>query len=262
MSGNISITSEAIAERAPVRIWDLLLPLLASLIPFLLGLGGVVVMAILQSRSGSTEDMRGFLAGLGTNFMGAQIFMGVIYIAMLFGVWAVARHRGPATVSGYLAPVSGRTMVLGVFSGVAMAALVLFAIWWLGAHANVKFHATKSEETLLMAHNPLELAVSLVVVAVIAPFTEELYFRGLVLAWLRRWMWLPLAALADAAIFGLVHGRYVNHPGAEGWILTVMVALVGLLNVGWYVRTRSLWPAFLTHAFYNGMLVTLAYLSV
>jgi membrane protease YdiL (CAAX protease family) len=29
----------------------------------------------------------------------------------------------------------------------------------------------------------------------------------------------------------------------------------------WFARTRSLWPPFMTHAFYNGTLVTLAYLG-
>ncbi len=248
--------TETAGERRPVRILDLLLPLVAIIVFVAVAIAAMVGYAF---GHGNEENSRALISGLSTNFIAAQLFMALIYLAMLSGIWLVARRHGPATVAGYFSHVPRHTVVWSILAGVGMAALVLTAIWWLGSHTDVTFRATRSEEKLLVAHNPLEFAVSLAVIAVIAPFTEELYFRGLLLAWLRRWLWLPAAAITDASVFGLVHGRYVNHPGLEGWILTVMVAFVGLLNVYWFTRARSLWPAFLTHAFYNGALVTLAY---
>jgi uncharacterized protein len=92
-----------------------------------------------------------------------------------------------------------------------------------------------------------------------APLAEEIYFRGLLLAWLRRWIWLPAAAFADAALFALLHGRFIIHPGAEGWVITGIVGTVGLLNVVFYLRTNRLWMPFATHAFYNGTLLAFAF---
>ncbi len=245
-------------ERGPVRVWELLLPFVAVAAVFLIVVGSMFIYALGRGAA-DQEEARLLFVSLSSNFIVAQVFMGLIYVAMLAGIWSVARRRGPVTVLGYFPRVPNRLILLSILAGIGMAALVLAAIWWIGAHTEVTFRATRSEEALLVAHNPPELALSLAVIAVIAPFTEELYFRGLLLSWLRRWFWLPIAAIADATIFGLVHGRFLNHPGPEGWILTVMVGCVGLLNVFWFVRARSLWPAFLTHAFYNGVLVTLAY---
>ena len=257
------VRSTDMSGRRPVRLWDLILTVLAGgVLPFVLAFAGGLIIGVTGKQSGITPaDLQHFVAGLSSNFVAVQVFTAIIYIAMFIVMWFIARRRGPATVSGYFARVRPRTLVLAAVSGLMLACLVLFAIVWLGQHTTVTFHTTKSEEVLLEARTPLQLALSLGVIAIIAPFVEELYFRGLMLAWLRRWLWLPLAALVDAALFALVHGRYLNHSGTEGWVLTVMVGLVGLLNVIWFARTRSLWPPFMTHAFYNGTLVTLAYLG-
>lgn len=251
----------ASSARPPVRLWDLILPVIVGVaLPFIVAVVVGIGVGLNSAKAGVLPDsVRDFFTGLSTNFVVAQVFTAVIYLAMLGLIWLVARREGPATVSGYFAPVSSGTKWLGAIGGIILAGMVLGAIVWIDQHTTVKFHTTQSEEALLAPHSPLQLAVALVVIAVIAPFVEELYFRGLLLAWLRRYLWLPFAALADAALFALVHGRYINHPGLEGWTLTVMVATVGLVNVLWYARTKSLWPAFLTHMFYNGTLLTLAY---
>lgn len=77
---------------------------------------------------------------------------------------------------------------------------------------------------------------------VIAPVTEELVFRGLILRGLLG-RWRPAAAiLFSAALFALVHFNPVQAPVA---------LLLGLLT-GWlYVRTRSLGLCILAHALNN-----------
>lgn len=262
MNDQLTLPVAEAGGRKPVRLLDLILPLLAPLALTVAGLIAGVIIALRGARIGaSTDEAQRIAAGLQNNFMFGQIAIGLVYVLMLVVIWLVARRRGPYTVGGYFARVRWRTILLAVVSGLGVAGFVLLAIWWLDQHSVVTFHTTKGEEELLMPHSLAEFGVEIAIVAIIAPFVEELYFRGLMLAWFRRWLWLPLAALANAAIFALVHGRYVNHPGPEGWILTVMVGLVGLINVIWFVRSRSLWPSFVTHAFYNATLVTLAYLG-
>lgn len=95
------------------------------------------------------------------------------------------------------------------------------------------------EQALLGGHSPL---ASWILLVVIAPVTEELLFRGLVLnALLRRYSPL-VAVLFSALLFALLH--------MNPWQLPV--AMVSGVLLGWlYVRTRSLWPCLLGHAFMN-----------
>lgn len=93
----------------------------------------------------------------------------------------------------------------------------------------------------------LLIAISAVlVIAVLAPVTEELFFRGFVFAGLRaRWSLWP-AAVAVGLIFGLVHAP-------TG--LTAVVPLAGLgVALCWlYDRTGSLWPCVFAHVINNSL---------
>jgi membrane protease YdiL (CAAX protease family) len=93
----------------------------------------------------------------------------------------------------------------------------------------------------------LAIAISAVVlIAMVAPVTEELFFRGFLFAGLRsRWPLWPSAVLVGL-IFGLVHAP-------TG--LTAVVPLAGLgVALCWlYERTRSLWPCVFAHVINNSL---------
>lgn len=93
--------------------------------------------------------------------------------------------------------------------------------------------------------------VNAIVVVTVVPFTEELFFRGLGVRVLR--FLGPVVAVAGTAIvFALAHGILVAIPA---------VGFLALL-LGWLrVRTDSVWPCVIAHAFYNGVGVTAFYLS-
>ena len=93
------------------------------------------------------------------------------------------------------------------------------------------------------------LATSLVEYVILAPIFEELAFRGLLFAMLRRRFTFLPAALLSATIFALAHGY----------------SLLGFMSVLWkgflwawiYERTGSLLPGMLAHAV-NNVLVCLS----
>jgi membrane protease YdiL (CAAX protease family) len=80
---------------------------------------------------------------------------------------------------------------------------------------------------------------------VAAPVFEEFIFRGLIFGGLRRSLGLPAAALASAAIFGLVH------PPAA----VIPVAAMGLCAALVYERTGALLAPMLVHALYNAAIL-------
>ena len=92
---------------------------------------------------------------------------------------------------------------------------------------------------------------SLFTASVVAPVTEELFFRGLILrGFLSRYS-VPTAVLVSAILFGLIH--------LNPWQL-VSAAELGLLLGWWFVRTRSLLPCVAGHALVNSTTIFSSFL--
>jgi len=141
----------------------------------------------------------------------------------------------------------------------AVLAVVAAGLWgeWVMDRLSEPFHFTSHwvewfDADLVWA-TPSLTAVSLVEYVIFAPLFEELAFRGLLFAILRRKLRFLPAALISAGIFGVAHGY----------------GLVGLLSVCWsgvlwawiYEKTGSLLPGILAHAI-NNLLVCLAVMAL
>jgi hypothetical protein len=92
---------------------------------------------------------------------------------------------------------------------------------------------------------------SFMVLVVVAPVTEELLYRGLILRGLLAHYRPGLAVLACAILFGLVH--------ANPWQF-VSATLLGALFGWWFLRTGSLLPCLVGHASHNSMVLFCQYL--
>lgn len=86
----------------------------------------------------------------------------------------------------------------------------------------------------------------ILLVGILSPIAEELVFRGVLFAWLRRHANFWPAGIASALVFAGAHGI----PD-----IILPTAILGLLFAWIYERTGSLWPAMLAHVVHN-MLVT------
>lgn len=83
-------------------------------------------------------------------------------------------------------------------------------------------------------------------IAVVAPISEEICFRGMLFGGIRRRLPLPFAALAAGAVFGLLHY-------STGWSAVPMLIVFGAILAIVYEKTDSLWPAIIMHALNNGV---------
>jgi hypothetical protein len=95
---------------------------------------------------------------------------------------------------------------------------------------------------------------SLIAIGVLAPISEELFFRGALFGWLRRHVRLWVAVLVSAGLFGLAHFDSVGVM-ISSFIMGIAVALA-------YEATHSLWTAIAIHVFNNSLAVILAYLAL
>ncbi len=114
-------------------------------------------------------------------------------------------------------------------------------------------------------HNPQLYAVApdgfswpallsmLVMAGFVAPFGEELVFRGLLFPWLRGHLGVATAAVLSGLIFAILHGVPMLIPA-----LTAIGTALALL----YHRCGSMWPVILAHGAFNAIMVILLYAAL
>ena len=109
----------------------------------------------------------------------------------------------------------------------------------------------------LRSPTALTIVVLVVTIVVLAPITEELMFRGLVLrSFMRRMSFWP-AALLSSLLFAAFHVPQVDTVlGAA--VLATATAVLGLANCYLVRITGRLAPAMMVHATFNGLAVLVA----
>ena len=162
----------------------------------------------------------------------------VQYGIILAIVLALARGIAPATL-GLRRPDSW-----GRATGWILAALA--TIWVLGAILNVFLKAGEEQGLVPDGWDSSRAApfvANFVVVAMVAPFVEELTYRGLGYAAVRDGYGVPAAIVVTALAFGLAHGLIVALP-----VLSIFGAILAFLRF----KTDSLYPSVILHGVFNG----------
>jgi membrane protease YdiL (CAAX protease family) len=94
----------------------------------------------------------------------------------------------------------------------------------------------------------LLLIVAGVMVILVAPVVEEIFFRGFFYRALRTRYPVRFAAVFDGVLFGLIHYDFES---SDSLLLLPPLALIGLLFCLVYERTGTLWAPIGMHAFNN-----------
>jgi hypothetical protein len=81
--------------------------------------------------------------------------------------------------------------------------------------------------------------VPAILYALVNAITEEVIYRGALLALVARAVGVPVAIVAQAVVFGLVHGASSDYVGSSLPVIVVMT-LGGIIAGVAVVRTRSL----------------------
>jgi len=158
-----------------------------------------------------------------------------------------------AATRGTMRPTSSiaRRVAIGVVGGVAMfAAQIVIGLAINAAYAlsggSLPEQAVVTEAR---AARGVNLALIVVTAVALAPFAEEIFFRGLLLPAAARILGERKALVVQAAIFGLIH-----FAGAwNAWPLAIPLAFVGWCNGATYLRTGSLAVPILMHATFNAV---------
>ena len=101
---------------------------------------------------------------------------------------------------------------------------------------------------ILMNCGPLEFLTVAFMAAVLAPITEEIFFRRVLFGTLKSWAGTLPALVLTSALFAAVHDAWPEYPA---------LFLLGMAMQLLYLRCGSLYPAILLHAINNilGLLI-------
>ncbi len=167
-----------------------------------------------------------------------------IYGSMLLGVYLFAARRYGWQRLGWLPPswlalAAVPVLLLGGLIGMAVINLGIAAV--IGEFDNPQLDGLTGGQAI----SPPETIALLLLVAVLVPIVEELFFRGMIYPLLRR-HGAVVAIVGSAALFSVAH-----------FIPLVMPALffIGLILGALREWSRSVIPGIVFHAFQNGLVI-------
>lgn len=100
--------------------------------------------------------------------------------------------------------------------------------------------------------NTINPAVMLFIVCLLGPLAEEVLFRGLIYAKLRRGFSMWPAAVISGVLFGIYH---------MNWVQGIYAAIFGIILAYIYEKTQTIWGSCLLHVAFNSCSYLLDYLT-
>lgn len=161
----------------------------------------------------------------------------LITLALMFATYKLAIvHLGEQPRDDLPAYGAVRNLSLGIGAGF----LIFSAVVGIAAVASVY--------NIYGCCSTRELAMDLIIFAIMPGFMEELLFRGILFRWIEEFGGSWAALIVTSALFGLAH---IMNPNAT-WFSSFAIAVeAGLLLGAAYMLTRSLWMPIGIHAAWN-----------
>ena len=192
----------------------------------------ILVLVLTQLDAGSDREV-GVLG---------VVVVGLLEVLMLVAVWlfGIKKYGAPWRVAGLAAPRHNHWLLLAALA--LVLSLVLTAVYALSVSA-------AGADILVPPPVPVELPeggpfrlLLVLVLGILGPFAEEVFFRGFLLAALVPAMGVMKALLVTSAIFAIGHG-----------VVAVMIPLfiTGMLLSWLYLKTGSIWPGTAAHVAQN-----------
>ena len=201
----------------------------------------VALFAAEHLVAAALRDLRG-LSGIDPRDITGVITVlgnGILFSALLYYKrmsYASLFHPSSSSVAATLGTLSIPILLTIPALTLAMSGLVSLLEWL--------FPISRWEQAMFERMMSNEFA-AVVAVCLLAPFLEEMLFRGIILRSFLQQYGRQRAYLYSAALFGLAH---LN-------IYQFTIGFLGGILLAWlYERTRSLWPCILLHGAYNSLI--------
>jgi membrane protease YdiL (CAAX protease family) len=215
----------------PWRAWEALPIAVAAVVAS--GVASLVFTAIFGSAGGPALLLTGLSFQLA--------------LALFTILWVAIRHRGWVPALGLRSARGERDVAVGGFVGAGSYGLIRFVVapavivvW----DAIVGHPPGSSNQFPGIDFGVPEIALGVVLVVLVTPIGEEVFYRGFLFGGLRGRMGFWGAALISGGLFGLSHL-------AGGAVLVPLLFVFGLTQAFLYERRRSLVAPIAAHAMFN-----------
>lgn len=234
-------------ENPVFNVWDVLLILLIAAAA-LIFCSAAAVAVLYATHGGHLNEKQ--LLNNALVFLPAQVVAYILTVGfMAFLVWQKYH-------TGFLEAVKWNMPHAKVAIG-AFAIGAVLAILTQTASGLLQQWIPKSlpiEEYFRTASSAYALAAFGILVA---PFVEELFFRGFLFPALARPLGVFLSTVITAGGFALIHGEQLAH----AWIPLLLLFIVGAVLTLARAKTQSVAVSVLMHMGYNSTLFTLLYIA-
>ena len=236
-------------------------------IGFLSGAGAVILLQLTRSPlwpitltllSGIAIIWISYLVAVDVGNGAAEVMgvpLAIITATVLSGTFAVTAlsfsavlYRQPVNALGFVKIYGLKPYAFAV--GMWLMALTILMFWitalnWL----KLDFLLPPDTAQQVMDKAGGNLITTLILVGIVGPIAEEIFFRGFVLPGLMKRFGVTQSLLLSSLLFGIFH----FDPGA-----IVPTFILGLA-LGWvYLKTGALWPAIFAHGLHNSLAIILA----
>ena len=200
--------------------------------------GTVLVLIIAGSDDGDRGDLSvGLLVAL-------QAFLWIGYVGVAL---VVSRRQGQGPVRDYGWRFQRSDWYQGLLLGVGLQILAVPLIYLVVFQFIGERDVSEAARELTdLATSPLDAVILVLVIAIGAPLVEELFFRGLLLRSLQRWLGSGPAIVVSSLVFAGVHLQALQFPA---------LFMFGLVAAWLTVRSGRLGPAIWAHVGFNAVTV-------
>ena len=221
--------------------WPPWAPLVAFIGALAVALVASVVMVVAVELAGVDVDADDTPPGV---TIGATVAQGIGLV--VFAVLIARATAGRVSPADFGIRRTDPARAVGWTAAAWVAFLVVSAAW--AAALGIE-QSDDLPERLGADDDTAALVAVTIMATVVAPITEELFFRGFCFTALRRWLGLLPGAIATGVIFGAIHAG-----GSDAEFL-VPLGVFGVILCLLYWKTNSLLPPMVLHALNSSIAV-------
>lgn len=172
----------------------------------------------------------------------ASLVLTAISSAIMLGVvWVYLRTKKFKLKEFGFSRPTANGVGLAILAYITYFAVYLVTILLLTTYVPA-FNADEAQDVGFVGAQGWQLILAFIGLVIIAPISEEIFFRGFLYRGLRRSWPIWLAAIGTSLLFALAHGQ---------WNVAVDVFLLSLLLIFVYQKTNNLWLCIGMHATKN-----------
>jgi uncharacterized protein len=217
---------------------------------FLGGLAAVIFMMAHRSQHLNSKAMEDALTGNAFFVVPTQFVIYMVILGfMAFLVWV--RHRTPLFQAVHWNAPNRTRAMYALLIGVALAIVSVIAETVLNRWIPKSLPITE-----FFKDRPSALLLSVFAVLV-APFMEEMFFRGFLYPAVARWTGPVLSVLVTASFFTLLHGSQLGY----SWAALLPIFFVGAVLTVTRAVTKSVATCVIVHMSYNFVLLAQSYVA-